>query len=490
MSNESNKDAVLSEGKVLILDSNGQRADRLAAIIDFIDYDPVIISEDELKQSLADKEELAVLVGDNGDTAEQDRLLTEIRKHDSEIPVFFMIDKEREADAHTGTVKNILGYIEIPFHYGNLSNALHKARLFINSRDDREKRRSIELFRSLVGTSRRVRQVRHMIEQVGASDATVLILGESGTGKEVVARNIHYQSSRRDQPFVPINCGAIPQELLESELFGHEKGAFTGAISARQGRFEMAEGGTLFLDEIGDMPLPMQVKLLRVLQERTFERVGSNKSITTDVRVIAATHRNLEEHINDGRFREDLFYRLNVFPIDVPALKERIEDIPLLINELIARIEHEKRGSVRLTPAAVMALCQYNWPGNVRELANLMERLAILYPFGVVDIKDLPEKYRGDLNTAGQGYSELPDMELMPGMAMSAITLPTESSRLPKEGINLKEHLSNMEVDLIRQALDEADGVVAHAAKLLNMRRTTLVEKLRKYGIQQNMTAN
>ena len=174
-----------------------------------------------------------------------------------------------------------------------------------------------------------------------------MILGESGTGKEVVARNIHYNSSRRDNPFVPINCGAIPSELLESELFGHEKGAFTGAISTRQGRFELAEGGTLFLDEIGDMSMHMQVKLLRVLQERTFERVGSNKTIASDVRIIAATHRNLEDAISKGKFREDLFYRLNVFPIEMPPLRDRIEDIPLLINELIKRLEHEKRGSIR-----------------------------------------------------------------------------------------------------------------------------------------------
>ena len=379
-------------------------------------------------------------------------------------------------------MRDILGYIEVPFHYGNLANALEKAILFLRTRETKSRRRSLELFRSLVGTSRRVNQVRHMIEQVAPTEATVLILGESGTGKEVVARNIHYQSARREAPFVPINCGAIPQELLESELFGHEKGAFTGAISARQGRFEMAEGGTLFLDEIGDMPLPMQVKLLRVLQEKTFERVGSNKSISTDVRIIAATHRDLEDHIKDGRFREDLFYRLNVFPIEMPPLRDRIEDIPMLITELIARIEHEKRGSVRLTPAAVMALCQYKWPGNVRELANLMERLAILYPFGVVDVKDLPDKFRGDLNSTTPVYTEMPEI-VLPAISQAP------DARLPREGINLKEHLSNMEVSLIRQALDEADGVVAHAAKLLNMRRTTLVEKLRKYGIQ-NVSGN
>ncbi|MEJ2687791.1 MAG: sigma-54 dependent transcriptional regulator, partial [Gammaproteobacteria bacterium] len=340
-------------------------------------------------------------------------------------------------------------------------------------------KRPVDLFRSLVGNSRAIQRIRKLIQQVADSEANVLILGESGTGKEVVARNLHYYSRRRENPFVPINCGAIPGDLLESELFGHEKGAFTGAISSRQGRFEMADSGTLFLDEIGDMSLSMQVKLLRVLQERTFERVGSNKSIQANVRVIAATHRDLEEAIKDGKFREDLFYRLNVFPIEMPPLRDRVEDIPLLVNELVRRIEHEKRGSVRLTPSALMGLCQYNWPGNVRELANLVERMAILHPFGVVDIGDLPEKFQVEgippqakLEEAWAN-PEPPDLEL-------------NEPRLPRDGLDLKEHLNNLELTYIKQALDDAGGVVAHAAKRLGMRRTTLVEKLRKYGLQRN----
>jgi sigma-54 specific flagellar transcriptional regulator A len=342
--------------------------------------------------------------------------------------------------------------------------------------------RRLELFRSFSGNSRATLQINRMIEQVADSDATVLILGESGTGKEVVARKLHFHSNRRGKPFVPVNCGAIPADLLESELFGHEKGAFTGAINSRQGRFEMAEGGTLFLDEIGDMSLPMQVKILRVLQERSFERVGSNKTIECSVRIIAATHRDLEHLIKEGNFREDLYYRLNVFPIEVPPLRERVEDIAVLVNDLISRIETEKRGSVRLTPGAVAALSHYQWPGNVRELANLIERLAILYPYGVVDIKDLPEKFREgiDVPSAEGDYS-------LPIVTMSGDEPGTIESgpRLPKDGIDLKAHLGDVELSLIKQALDESDGVVAHAAKSLNMRRTTLVEKLRKYGIQR-----
>ena len=471
-----------SEGKVLVIDRDSERRSRFAAVLEFMDHVAHVVHEDEDWGARLSKDEPveAVLLGDCDSPA----VVREIQKRDPDAPILLL--RETDADPAEGDwTRHVLGHVETPLRYGNLANALHKAQLYRASRSDSGKRRPVELFRSLVGSSRRVKHVRQMIEQVAGSDATVLVLGESGTGKEVVARNIHYYSARRDAPFVPINCGAIPPELLESELFGHEKGAFTGAISSRQGRFEMAEGGTLFLDEIGDMPLPMQVKLLRVLQERTFERVGSNKPITTDVRIVAATHRDLEELIKDGQFREDLFYRLHVFPVEMPPLRERVEDIPLLITELIARIEHEKRGSVRLSPATVMALCQYQWPGNVRELANLIERLAILFPFGVVDVKNLPEKYRPDDYTESQAYSELPPEPVLVGAAAT----DSGDVRLPRDGINLKEHLSNLEVSLIRQALSEADGVVAHAAKLLDMRRTTLVEKLRKYGLHRGIDA-
>ena len=314
----------------------------------------------------------------------------------------------------------------------------------------------------------------------------MLILGESGTGKEVVARNIHYYSNRRNKPFVPINCGAIPSELLESELFGHEKGSFTGAVGTRQGRFELAEGGTIFLDEIGDMPLNMQVKLLRVIQERSFERVGSNKSVKSDVRIVAATHRDLEKLIEDGTFREDLYYRLNVFPVEMPPLKTRAEDLPLLVNELITRLEHEKKSSVKLTPAAMMALCNYDWPGNVRELANLMERMTILHPYGVVDVSDLPSKV---VPHVPHDAEEADNGELMESMPTLLSGMPAKelnnTPRLPRDGINLKQHLTEIEISLIEQSLDECAGVVAHAANRLQIRRTTLVEKMRKYGIQR-----
>ncbi|MES9814154.1 MAG: sigma-54 dependent transcriptional regulator, partial [Candidatus Thiodiazotropha sp.] len=423
---------------------------------------------------------VAVFLGVDLESERQLEIAQKLQQEFPGMPAFQLYDEHSGLPDKLEGCDNVIGSIKLPSVYDDLMALIHKAQVFQELKtSDVQTARPVELFRSLSGSSRATRRVNKMIEQVADSEATVLILGESGTGKEVVARKLHFHSVRRGKPFVPVNCGAIPADLLESELFGHEKGAFTGAISARQGRFEMAEGGTLFLDEIGDMSMPMQVKLLRVLQERTFERVGSNKTMACNVRIIAATHRNLEEAIKNGDFREDLFYRLNVFPIEMPPLRDRVEDIPVLVNDLIHRIENEKRGSVRLTPAAIAALSHYRWPGNVRELANLIERLAILHPYGVVDVVDLPEKFRptGDLHE----ITQLPQVTLEgeePGTTMNA-------PRLPNDGLDLKAHLNSLEQSLIQQALDESDGIVAHAAKRLHMRRTTLVEKLRKYGLQR-----
>jgi sigma-54 specific flagellar transcriptional regulator A len=316
-----------------------------------------------------------------------------------------------------------------------------------------------------------MRAILRLIEQVAPFDTNVLILGESGTGKELAARHIHELSGRAEAPFVPINCGAIPAELLESELFGHEKGAFTGALSARMGRFEFAEGGTLFLDEIGDMSVQMQVKLLRVLQERSFERVGSNRTIRCNVRIIAATHRDLEAAIQGGTFREDLFYRLSVFPLQMPSLRERLEDLPALIEHLVQR---QAGAPIRLLPCAIASLAGNAWRGNVRELSNLLERLAILYPGQSIGAQDLPERYRGPATA-------------LPAMAMAAQAPEGAlAGELPSGGLDLQSHLSVIEVGLIRQALTQADGTVAEAARLLRMRRTTLVEKMRKHRLVAN----
>ena len=478
----------VNEPRVLVIEADADRGRELVSVLRFINHNPELATDCAHWDSTIEdpKDILAVLIGSCKSDKVLQKLLKEVHELDEHLPIYLLSEKNKELTVAIEPSSCILGRVEIPVHYTQLTSALHQAEVYRETQADGANHRPVDLFRSLVGTSRAVQMVRKMIQQVANSDANVLILGESGTGKEVVARNLHYYSNRRDKAFVPVNCGAIPADLLESELFGHEKGAFTGAISTRQGRFELAEGGTLFLDEIGDMSLNMQVKLLRVLQERTFERVGSNKSIKANVRIIAATHRNLEEAITEGKFREDLFYRLNVFPIEMPPLRERVEDIPLLVNELIHRIEHEKRGSVRLTQASTLSLCQYHWPGNVRELANLIERLAILYPFGVVDIGELPEKFQTDVSSA---ESAKLNEEILTAQPMHQQYQLESEPRLPRGGLDLKEHLSNLEVGFIRQALDDANGVVAQAAKRLGMRRTTLVEKLRKYGLQRSDNA-
>ena len=352
------------------------------------------------------------------------------------------------------------------------------------------------LDRRLVGASDAIQDVRALVSKVAPTEATVLLQGESGTGKEVIARLVHDCSERANGPFVPVNCGAIPGELLESELFGHEKGAFTGAVSARKGRFELAEGGTLFLDEIGDMPYEMQVKLLRVLQERTFERVGGGKAIKCNVRVIAATHQHLEQHVEEGKFRMDLYYRLNVFPLDVPPLRDRTADIAGLAQRFIDSFAEQGRGIIRLESDTMQHLRLYSWPGNVRELGNLIERLIILHTDQPVYASDLPVKYQSkDLAIADRpddveplaDQSQEDDQEdlsaLFANAPKSPVAPPTPSHI--DEPIDLKQHMADTERALIISALEQTEWVNAHAAKLLTLQRTTLVEKMRKYGISE-----
>ena len=448
---------------------------------------------------------------------------------------------------------NYIGRLSKEPTYDELVQLLHYCQSFrtMSRLSGRSDGRRGALIKRLVGRSDAMCIVRRLIEQVAPTDANVLILGESGTGKEVVARAIHDLSNRSKKPFVPVNCGAIPGELLESELFGHEKGAFTGAFASREGRFELAEGGTLFLDEIGDMPFQMQVKLLRVLQERTFTRVGSNKIITANVRVIAATHQNLEKMVQENRFREDLFYRLNVFPIETPPLRERTDDIPLLIQELVNRHGKEQHTTIRFTQRAMLMLMQNEWKGNVRELSNLVERLLILHPNEVVDISDLPGKYHGDKIAndpvaerealleaftapdefdSADDFNGLDDSSLMStdpnafsaknasskaaanaaAAASSSVVVPSPEPngakgkgdlpdlpvirdeadmaeafvpRLSPDGVNLKDMITDIEISMIKQALEQTNGVVAKAAETLGLRRTTLIEKMKKYGL-------
>lgn len=369
---------------------------------------------------------------------------------------------------------NVSAELDTDGEYENESSANRVVTANVNHRDVTTNINQNQVFFP-TGTSHLMNRVRQLITQVSDFTTNVLITGESGTGKEWAARYMHELSPRRDEPFVPVNCGAIPSELLESELFGHEKGAFSGAVATRMGRFEVAEGGTMFLDEIGDMSLSMQVKLLRVIQERVFERVGSNRSRSCDVRIIAATHRNLEQAILDGNFREDLFYRLNVFPIELPALRDRTDDIDALIENILNRCSQNGLQPAEITPGAVRVLKQYDWPGNIRELGNLVERLCILYPGESVDITQLPTRYT---SKAVLRESDLKDVA-----STRASGPQPQDFDLPAEGMPLKTYLENVEIALIRRALYQANGVAAQAARQLQIGRTTLAEKMKRYKI-------
>ena len=313
-------------------------------------------------------------------------------------------------------------------------------------------------FENFIGDSKPIQKVFELIEKVADTDSTVLITGESGTGKELIAKAIHYNSYRRDNPMVVINCGAIPEELLESELFGHEKGAFTGAHKMRVGRFELANGGTIFLDEIGDMSPNLQVKLLRVLQEQKFERVGGTRTLEIDVRIIAATNKNLINAVNRGSFRQDLYYRLNVIPIRVPPLRHRKSDIPLLIDFFFKRIDPRKRNGINgFSSKAEDALVAYDWPGNVRELENMVERMSILASGDKIELEDVPDSIKGK------------------GAKIESIEVT-----IPKDGIVFDQAVEEYERKLILEALNETNWVKTKAAKLLNINRTTLIEKMKK----------
>jgi sigma-54 specific flagellar transcriptional regulator A len=477
------------EVKVLLIDDDAERARDIGVVLRFLGEGVVSTNFEGWQQALDRHGALSsniscVVLGRCDGIDKMSGLLEQLTAWDPSMPMLLVGDTLEdlpEALANHHVVETIC----LPLSYNKLLDSLHRAQVYREHSTitrNRDQGHNAKLFRSLVGSSKQVTRVREMMAQVADKDVTVLITGASGTGKEVVARNLHYSSPRKDKPFVPVNCGAIPSELLESELFGHEKGAFTGAVSTRQGRFEMAQGGTLFLDEIGDMPLHMQVKILRVLQERSFERVGSNQSIKTDVRIIAATHGKLESMIADGDFREDLYYRLNVFPIEMPSLRERTEDIPLLLNDLIARLEKEKRGSIRFNSAAIMSLCCHEWSGNVRELANLVERMTILHPEGVIGLKDLPEKFRHE----DAATRDEDSIKQIVDAAQPKLVNMNDTALLPVNGVNLKEYLTKLEKDLIQQALDDSNSVVARAADKLHIRRTTLVEKMRKYNLAKH----
>ncbi|MDL1873359.1 sigma-54-dependent Fis family transcriptional regulator [Deltaproteobacteria bacterium PRO3] len=357
-------------------------------------------------------------------------------------------------------------YVTKPFQFDDLLNLVQKALEHQRTREEnRLLKKQLNLkygLENIVGVSDGMKSIFELVAKVADTDSTVLLLGESGTGKELVAKAIHYNSRRSQRPLVPVNCAAIPEDLLESELFGHVKGAFTGAVVSRTGRFEMADGGTLFLDEIGDMSPKLQVKLLRVLQERRFEPVGSGRSVEVDVRIIAATNKNLERAVKERTFREDLFYRLNVIPIRIPPLRERKGDIPMLIEHFLQRFAKENgKKAPQVTPECMQMLSNYAWPGNVRELENAIERLVILKPEQVISIKDLPEKF---LQGGGKIFT---------------------SVNIPDNGISFKNVVNDFENELILRALEKTAWNKNKAATLLKLNRTTLVEKIKRRQLEK-----
>jgi sigma-54 specific flagellar transcriptional regulator A len=484
------------EAKVIVIEPSDLEASALQALLHFLDIESVLIRD------LADwrasahgntSECVAVIARRETVTALGAELVTHLRAMRQPLPVICISAEGLPKIAETSSDVAWF-HLETPVKQRRLSAVLNQAQ---NVRSGHPTQPGTHRFRPS-GASKAMRAVHRLIEQVAPFDTNVLILGESGTGKEMVARHIHELSGRAAHPFVPVNCGAIPADLLESELFGHEKGAFTGALTTRLGRFEFAEGGTLFLDEIGDMSLQMQVKLLRVLQERSFERVGSNKTIRCNVRIIAATHRDLDAAIIAGRFREDLYYRLNVFPLQMPPLRERLDDLPVLIEHLVQRQSHSAGRAIQFDQSAMNCLARNRWPGNVRELSNLLERLAILFPAQSITAADLPDRYRSSagvwlgsevrIDARSEPSEEAvqahqPDAEPVQERESDAVVYEMMDAELPRGGIDLKDHMSAIEIGLIRKALEEADGTVAGAARLLRIRRTTLVEKLRKYRL-------
>ena len=387
-------------------------------------------------------------------------LLAGIRALNPEIPLILMTAYGTVETAVQAMKDGAADYLAKPLDLEELlirvARVTEQSRLRSEVRDLQERLVERHRLEGIIGESGRMQEVLALAKRVAPADATVLIRGESGTGKELIARAIHFNSPRANGPLVNLNCAALPEHLLESELFGHEKGAFTGAVAQRKGRFEQADGGSIFLDEIGDLSSALQVKLLRVLQERQFERVGGNRTLTVDVRVLAATHRDLERAMRDGMFRDDLYYRLNVVTIQIPPLRERREDISLLLDHFLRKFAEKNRRDVTgLTAAARDALLKYDYPGNVRELENIVERAVLLCRGRVIDLEDLPAAAR-------------------PGQRSGTEPLPKD---LP--GV-----LADIERQAIRSALEQSGGIQTQAAEALGISERVLRYKMKKYGLE------
>ncbi|MBX2987683.1 MAG: sigma-54-dependent Fis family transcriptional regulator [Bdellovibrionaceae bacterium] len=456
--------------RVLILDDESSLRTALFRVLDRKGHNVLTANRIEEARTLCQGEvpvDLAIvdLNLPDGDGIE---FMTWIRSIYPACEVIILTGHGSIESAIRATQKGAFHFVTKPFNLDELMSLAEKALTHKKLQQENIQLRS-ELnkkykFDQIIGTSEQIHSVLRLVERVADSDSTILVTGESGTGKELIARAIHYNSPRANAAFVPINCGAIPSELLESELFGHVKGAFTGAIANRIGRFEMADGGTIFLDEIGDLEPTLQVKLLRALQERSFEPVGSTKTVQVNVRVIAATNINLEEAVEAGRFREDLYYRLNVIPIGVPALRERRADIPLLLKHFMDLFSRTKgRGLSGIAGDALDCLCNYAWPGNIRELENLVERMTILKGQGQVEVIDLPPKYRASSSSVGTDLDNLD---------------------IPDGGLDFNNAVDSYENALIMRALEKTGWNRNQAAMLLRLNRTTLVEKIKKKGLR------
>ncbi|MGB1239042.1 MAG: sigma-54 dependent transcriptional regulator [Pseudomonadales bacterium] len=481
----------LSGNKVVILDDDQQRRSDLQAILNFLKVDHSVSDfVTFLQQEGSQSGYCVALIGRCFLPLSLNKLIDSFRLSYQNTPICLLENWEDSEKLTQTSKRQLLRVLNGKLSEQLLIDILHEAQVYRQVRGAGQGAQE-GIFPLIVGQSPRIDKLKQMMSKVVDRDVNVMISGESGTGKELVARSLHVNSSRSSGPFVPVNCGAIPPELLESELFGHEKGAFTGAVSSRSGRFEMANGGTLFLDEIGDIPMPMQVKLLRVLQDRCFERVGGSKTIAVDVRIVTATHKNLESMVAEGSFREDLYYRLNVYPIETPPLRERKSDIEILLRFFCDKAVEQGLGQLRFHSAAIDSLKLHPWDGNVRELSNLVERLAIMYPDGVIGVSELPHKCQHISEPDPSRYLVQNDMPLESDVhfiaALEGMQREEDASpmQLPVEGLDLKHHIEKIETSLIEQALERSGKVVARAAVLLGVRRTTLVEKMKKYGIQR-----
>jgi DNA-binding NtrC family response regulator len=455
--------------KILLIDDSPEILDNLSERLVSEGYDVTTTSDGTSGISMIEKKFYDLILTDlKMPGADGMEVLKYVKEHSPESICIILTGYGTIKNAVEAIKSGAFDYLPKPVKMDEITITLNRALEYRNlKRENNNLRNQLKRkyqFKNIIGESPAMQTVFETVEKVADTDSTVLILGESGTGKELIARALHYNSFRKEGPFVPVNCAAIPSELLESELFGHEKGAFTSAIRTRIGRFELANGGTLFLDEIGDMNPNLQSKLLRVLQERQFERIGGIKPIKVDIRVISATHQDLKKAVLKKRFREDLYYRLNVIPIEIPPLRERKSDIPLLAHHFIHYFsKHKKKKVSGITTEALNRLMEYDWPGNVRELENMIERLIILTGNEWIDLPDLPERV-------------LPPSSKEIGGAMD----------IPEEGLSLETALNEFEKQLILQALNKSGWVKNKAAQLLHMNRTTLIEKIKRQNLHRS----